>query len=123
MKAKLFSQVVVRAKHIHRNDFHLTTNGSIVAKKVISDDSLCSAFKSSDDIEFVKILSNETHLHLPIETVTSLTVSTSKIRARWSLIIQFSDDFLVVSILMISRILMFGSLISSSFVIKCNCSI
>ena len=47
----------------------------------------------------------------------------STIRARWSFIVQFSDDFLVVSILMISRILMFGSLISSSFVIKCNCSI
>ena len=48
---------------------------------------------------------------------------TFTIRARWSFIVQFSDDFLVVSILMISRILMFGSLISSSFVIKCNCSI
>ena len=78
MKAKLFSQVVVRAKHIHRNDFHLTTNGSIVAKKVIPDDSLCSAFKDSDDIELIKILRNETHLHLPIETVTPLTVSTSQ---------------------------------------------
>ena len=48
---------------------------------------------------------------------------TFTIRARWSFIVQFSDDFLVVSILMISRILMFGSLISSSFMIKCNCSI
>ena len=63
-KAKLFDQVRVRAKHIHRNDFYLTTNGSIVAKKVISDDSLCSAFKNSDDIEIIKILSNETHLSL-----------------------------------------------------------
>ena len=77
-KAKLFGQVIVRAKHIHRDDFHLTTNGSIVAKKVISDDSLCSAFKNSDDIELIKILSNETHLYLPIETVTPLTVSTSQ---------------------------------------------
>ena len=77
-KAKLFSQVIVRAKHIHRNDFHLTTNSSIAAQKVISDDSLCPAFKDSDDIELVKILCNETHLHLPIETVTPLTVSTSQ---------------------------------------------
>ena len=37
----MFSQVIVRTKHIHRNDFHLTANDSIVAKKVISDDSLC----------------------------------------------------------------------------------
>ena len=35
-KAKLFSQVVVRAKHIHSNDFHLTANDSIVEQKVIS---------------------------------------------------------------------------------------
>ncbi|VOR38422.1 type I restriction-modification system, S subunit [Streptococcus pneumoniae] len=46
------------------NDFHLTTNGSIVAKKVISDDSLCSAFKNSDNIKIIKILRNETHLSL-----------------------------------------------------------
>ena len=77
-KAKLSSQVIVRTKHIHRNDFHLTTNSSIVAKKVISDDSLSPAFKNCDDIEFFKILCNETHLHLPIETVTPLTVSTSQ---------------------------------------------
>ena len=77
-KAKLFNQVIVRAKQIHSNDFHLTTNGSIVAQKVISDDSLCSTFMKGDDIEFVEILSNETHLHLPIETVTLLTVSTSQ---------------------------------------------
>ncbi|VLX66621.1 Uncharacterised protein [Streptococcus pneumoniae] len=64
VKAKLFSQVIVRTKHIHRNDFHLTTNGSIVAKKVISDDSLCSAFKNSDNIKIIKILRNETHLSL-----------------------------------------------------------
>ena len=44
---------------------------------MIPDDCLCSAFKNSDDIEFIKILRNETHLHLPIETVTPLTVSTS----------------------------------------------
>ena len=31
---------------------------------VISDDSLCSTFKNSDDIEFFKILRNETHLSL-----------------------------------------------------------
>ena len=77
-KAKSFSQVIVRTKHIHHNDFHLTTNSSIVAQKVISDDSLCPAFKDSDDIVLVKILRNETHLHLPIETVTPLTVSTSQ---------------------------------------------
>ena len=63
-KAKLLSQVIVRAKHIHRNDFHLTTNNSLVAQKVISDDSLCSAFKNSDDVEIIKILCNETHLSL-----------------------------------------------------------
>ena len=60
----MFSQVIVRAKHIHSNDFHLTTNGSIVSKKVISDDSLCSTFKNSGDIELFKILRNETHLSL-----------------------------------------------------------
>ncbi|VTG60535.1 Uncharacterised protein [Streptococcus pneumoniae] len=64
VKAKLFSQAIVRAKHIHRNDFHLTTNGSIVAKKVISDDSLCSAFKNSDNIKIIKILRNEAHLSI-----------------------------------------------------------
>ena len=77
-KAKLSSQVIVRAEHIHCNDFHLTANGSIVAKKVISDDSLCPAFKNGDDIKLVKILRNKAHLHLPIETVTPLTVSTSQ---------------------------------------------
>ena len=60
----MFSQVVVRTKHIHSNDFHLTTNSSIVEKKVIPDDSLCSALKNSDDIKIVKILRNETHLSL-----------------------------------------------------------
>ena len=77
-KAKLSSQVIVRTKHIHSNDFHLTTNSSIVSKKLISDNSLCPAFKNSYDIKFVKILRNETHLHLPIATVTPLTVSTSQ---------------------------------------------
>ncbi len=77
-KAKLLGQVIVRTKHIHSNDFHLTTNGFIVAQKVISDDSLCSALKNSGDIELVKILRNKAHLHLPIETVTPLTVSTSQ---------------------------------------------
>ena len=77
-KAKLSSQGIVSAKHIHRNEFHLTANGSIVSQKVISDDSLCSSLKDSDDIELFKILRNETHLHLPIETVTPLTVSTSQ---------------------------------------------
>ena len=56
IRKKMFSQVIVRTKHIHRNDFHLITNGSIVSKKVISDDSLRSTFKNSDDIEIVKIL-------------------------------------------------------------------
>ena len=78
LKVKLSSKVIVGTKHIHRNDLHLTTNSSIVAKKVIPDDSLCSTLKNSDDSEFVKILCNETHLHLPIETVTPLTVSTSQ---------------------------------------------
>ena len=63
-KAKLFSQVIVRTKHIHSNDFHLTTNSSIVAQKMISYDILCSALKNSDDIEIIKILRNETHLSL-----------------------------------------------------------
>ena len=63
-KAKLFSQVIVRTKHIHSNDFDATSDGSIVSKKVISDDSLCSTFKNSDDIELVKILCNKAHLSL-----------------------------------------------------------
>ncbi|CKG08403.1 ABC transporter%2C membrane-spanning permease [Streptococcus pneumoniae] len=62
MKAKLFSQVIVRAKHIHSNNFDATSDSSIVAKKVISNDSLCSSLKNSDDIEIVKILRNEAHL-------------------------------------------------------------
>ncbi|KYB01986.1 hypothetical protein AKI72_02740 [Streptococcus pneumoniae] len=78
LKAKLFSQAIVRAKHIHSNDFDATSDGSIVAKKVISNDSLCSSLKNSDDIELVKILRNKAHLHLPIETVTTRTVSTSQ---------------------------------------------
>ena len=60
----MFSQVIVRTKHIHRNDFHLTTNRAIVAQKMISYDSLCSTLKNSDNIELIKILSNETHLSL-----------------------------------------------------------
>nr|VNQ69953.1 Uncharacterised protein [Streptococcus pneumoniae] len=64
VKAKLFSQAIVRAKHIHSNDFDATSDNSIVAKKVISNDSLCSTLKNSDDIEIVKILRNEAHLSL-----------------------------------------------------------
>ncbi|VMB17734.1 Uncharacterised protein [Streptococcus pneumoniae] len=64
MKAKLFSQAIVRAKHIHSNNFDATSDGSIIFKKVISDDSLCSSLKNSDDIEIVKILRNEAHLSL-----------------------------------------------------------
>ena len=64
LKAKLFRQVIVGTKHIHGNNFHLTSDCSIVAKKVISDDSLCSSLKNSDDTEFVKILRNGTHLSL-----------------------------------------------------------
>lgn len=57
----------------------------MVAKKVISDDSLCSILKNSYDTEIIKILRNEPHLHLPIETVIHLTVSTSKgiISGKW----------------------------------------
>ena len=50
---KLFSQVIVSAKHIHSNDFDATSDGSIIFKKVISDDSLCSTLKNSDDIVIV----------------------------------------------------------------------
>ncbi|CMV50264.1 Uncharacterised protein [Streptococcus pneumoniae] len=64
VKAKLFSQAIVRAKHIHSNNFDATSDNSIVAKKVISNDSLCSTLKNSDDIELVKILRNEAHLSL-----------------------------------------------------------
>ncbi|VJJ61093.1 Uncharacterised protein [Streptococcus pneumoniae] len=64
VKAKLFSQVIVRAKHIHSNDFDATSDGSIIFKKVISNDSLCSTLKNSDDIELFKILRNESHLSL-----------------------------------------------------------
>ena len=63
-KAKLFSQVIIRTKHIHSNDFDAISDGSIIFKKVISDDSLCSSFKDSEDIEFFKVLSNEAHLSL-----------------------------------------------------------
>ena len=59
-KAKSFSQVM----DIHRNDFHLIANGSIVSQEVISDNNLCSSFKNSDDIELFKILSNEAHFSL-----------------------------------------------------------
>ena len=38
MWKKLFSQVIVRAKHIHSNDFHSTSDYSIIFKKVISND-------------------------------------------------------------------------------------
>ncbi|EDK74085.1 hypothetical protein CGSSp3BS71_01007 [Streptococcus pneumoniae SP3-BS71] len=54
VKAKLFSQAIVRAKHIHSNNFDATSDNSIVAKKVISNDSLCSSLKNSDDIEMLK---------------------------------------------------------------------
>ena len=64
LKAKLFSQVIIRTKHIHSNNFHLTSDCSIVAKKVIPDDSLCSSLKNSDDTEIIKILRNGTHLSL-----------------------------------------------------------
>ncbi|VKE76723.1 Uncharacterised protein [Streptococcus pneumoniae] len=64
VKAKLFSQAIVRTKHIHSNNFDATSDGSIIFKKVISDDSLCSSLKNSDDIEIVKILRNEAHLSL-----------------------------------------------------------
>ncbi|VLZ55543.1 Uncharacterised protein [Streptococcus pneumoniae] len=64
VKAKLFSQAIVRAKHIHSNNFDATSDGSIIFKKVISDDSLCSSLKNSDNIKIIKILRNETHLSL-----------------------------------------------------------
>ena len=73
-KAKLLSQVIVRTKHIHSYDFHSSLDYSIVTEKVISDDSLYSALKNSENIKLVKVLSNETHLHFPIETATLLTV-------------------------------------------------
>ena len=56
VRKKFSGNIVVGAKHIHSNDFHLTANGSIVAQKVISDDSLCSAFKNSDDVEIIQNL-------------------------------------------------------------------
>ena len=77
-KAKLSSQVIIRAKHIHSNDFDATSDRTLIFKKMISDDRLCSTFQNCDDIEIVKILRNETHLHLSIETVTPLTVSMSQ---------------------------------------------
>ena len=84
-KAKLLSQVIVRTKHIHSYDFHSSSDESIVTKKVISDDSLYSALKNSENIKLVKVLSNETHLHFPIETATLHTVSMSQdiISGRW----------------------------------------
>ena len=85
IRKKLFNQVIIRTKQIHSNNFYLTANSSMGAKKVISDDSLCSTLKNSYDTEIVKILLNEPHLHLPIETVTHLTVLTSKgiISGKW----------------------------------------
>ena len=84
-EAKLFNQVIIRTKQIHSNNFYLTANSSMVAKKVILNDSFCSSLKNSYDTEIMKILRNETHLHLPIETVTHLTVLTSKgiISGKW----------------------------------------
>ena len=41
-----------------------TWQRTVLSKKVISDDSLCSTFKNSDDSELFKILRNETHLSL-----------------------------------------------------------
>ena len=66
-----------------------------------------SRFKIRNLRRFLKII----FLHL-----------TSEIRASWGFIIQFSDDFFV-GIHINDIILILGSLISSSFVIKCNCSI
>ena len=63
-KVNLFSQVIVGTKHIHSNDFHLTSDCPIIFKKVISDNSLCSSFKNSNDSELFKILCNEAHLSL-----------------------------------------------------------
>ena len=63
-KAKLFSQGIIRAKHIHSNDFDATSDGSIIFKKVITNDSLCSTHKNSDDVEIIEILCNKTHLSL-----------------------------------------------------------
>ena len=65
--------MIVRTKHIHSYDFHSSSDDSIVTEKVISDDSLYSALKNSENIKLVKVLSNETHLHFPIETATPLT--------------------------------------------------
>ena len=61
---KLFSQVIVRAKHIHSNDFHSTSDDSIIFKKVISNNSLCSSLKNSDDIirnHYAKIVLDHFH--------------------------------------------------------------
>ncbi len=60
-KAKLLSQVIIGTKHIHGNDFHSTSDRSIIFKKVISNDSSCFSFKKGDDIELVKVLSNKAH--------------------------------------------------------------
>ena len=39
VRKKFSGNIVVGAKLIHSNDFHLTAKGSIVAQKMISDDS------------------------------------------------------------------------------------
>ncbi|KXT64166.1 hypothetical protein STRDD04_01283 [Streptococcus sp. DD04] len=44
---------------------------------MIANGCLRSSVQNCDDLERVKILRNEAHLYLPIETVTFLTVSTS----------------------------------------------
>ena len=45
---------------------------------------------------------------------------TSAIRARWGIVVQFSDNFLMCT--PIDGIHNLGSVSSSNFVIKCNCS-
>ena len=76
---KLSSQVMVGTEHVHCNDLDATSHLSGITKEMIANSHLCPSVEDWDDLERVKILRNEAHLYLPIETVTSLTVLTSQL--------------------------------------------
>ena len=78
LEAKFSGTIIVGAKHIHGNDFHATSHLSRITKKMIANGHLSPPIQDSYDLSGIKILCNEAHLHLPIETVTPLTVSTSQ---------------------------------------------
>ena len=56
--------IVVWAKHVHCNDFDLVSDFSGIAQEVIANGCLSPSVEDCDDLERVKILSNEAHLSL-----------------------------------------------------------